>query len=57
MNAEDLVEFGASAVHPRQVSVVDDDSERELAEIIALELDLLDALPKFPDLGFFRVVG
>jgi len=50
VNTEDLVELSASAVHLRQIGVIDNDSERILAEIIALEFDLFDALPKFPDL-------
>ena len=29
----------------------------KLAEIVSLELDLLDALPEFPNLGLFRIVG
>ena len=52
-NTEDLVELGASAVHLRQIGVIDNDSERILAEIVVLEFDLLDALPKFSDLRLF----
>src|SRR5260370_22352340 len=56
VNTEDLVELGASAVHFRGVQVINDDGEGKLAEIVSLELDLLDALPEFPNLGLFRIV-
>ena len=52
-NTEDLVELSASAVHLRQIGVIDNDSERILAEIVVLEFDLFDALPKFSDLRLF----
>src|SRR5579859_6041269 len=57
VNTEDLVELGARAVHFRRVQVINHDGEGKLAEIVSLELDLLDALPEFPNLGLFRIVG
>ena len=56
VNTEDFVELGARPVHLGQVQVVDDDGERKLAEVVAVEFDLLDALAEFPNLGFFRIV-
>src|SRR5260370_41988409 len=56
VDAEEFVKLGASAVKLRLLEVVDDDCQGELAEIVALEFELLDALPEFPDLGFLRVV-
>src|SRR6266550_3673838 len=50
MDTEDLIELGACTVHPRRVQVIDDDGEGKLAEIVSLELNLLDAFPEFPDL-------
>jgi len=52
VDAEDFVKFGTGAVQLRLFEVVDDDCQGELAEIVALEFKLLDALPEFPDLGF-----
>src|SRR5712664_326269 len=57
VNAEDLIELGACSVHLCQVEVIDDDCEGKVAEIVALELDLLDALTELPNLGLFRIVG
>ena len=56
MHTEDLIKLGACMVHPRRVQVVDDDGEGKLAEIVPLELNLLDAFPEFPNLGLFRIV-
>src|SRR5260370_24615847 len=56
VDAEEFVKLGASAVKLRVIEVVADDCQGELAEIVALEFELLDALPEFPDLGFLRVV-
>src|SRR5258708_29360803 len=55
-NTEDLVELSASAVHLRQIGVIDNDSERILAEIVVLEFDLFDALRKFSYVLRFCVV-
>jgi hypothetical protein len=56
VNTEDLIELGACPVHLRRVQVIDDDGEGKLAEIVPLELDLLDALSEFPDLRLFRII-
>jgi hypothetical protein len=57
VNTEDLIELGACPVHLRRVQVIDDDSEGKLAEIVPFELDLLNALPKFSNLGLLRIIG
>src|SRR5260370_41693940 len=57
VNAEDLIKLSACAVHLRWVQVVDDDREGKLAEIVALQLDLLDAFPEFLNLGLFGIIG
>jgi hypothetical protein len=57
VNAEHFVKFGACAVHLCRVQVIDDDGERKLAEIVPVELDLLDALPELPNLRLLRIVG
>src|SRR5882762_1751812 len=56
-NAENLIELGACTLHLRQIEIVDDDCEGKLTEIVPLELDLLDALAKFPNLRLFRIIG
>ena len=56
MDAEDFVEVGAGAVHLGQIEVVNHDGQRKLAEVIPVQLDLLDAFAQFPDLGFLRIV-
>jgi len=57
VNTEDLIELGACTVHLRRVQVIDDDGEGKLAEIVPFELDLLNALPKFSNLGLLRIIG
>ena len=57
VNTEDLIELGACPVHLRRVQVIDDDGEGKLAEIVPFELDLLNALPEFPNLGLLRIIG
>jgi hypothetical protein len=57
VNTEDLIELGACPVHLRRVQVIDDDGEGKLAEIVPFELDLLNALPKFSNLGLLRIIG
>src|SRR6266851_157008 len=57
VNTEHLIELGACQVHLRRVQVIDDDGEGKLAEIVPLELDLLNALPKFANLGLLRVIS
>ena len=44
VRAEDFVKFGASGFDLCRIEVVNDDAEREVAEIIPLDLKLLDAL-------------
>src|SRR6266851_1414168 len=57
VNTEHLIKLGACQVHLRRVQVIDDDGEGKLAEIVPLELDLLNALPKFANLGLLRVIS
>ena len=56
VDAEDFVEVGARPVHLRHVEVVDHNGERKLSEVVAVQLDLLDAFAEFPNLGFLGVV-
>ena len=56
VDAEDFVEFGASAVDLGQIQVVNDDGQRKLAEIIAVQFDFLDAFAKFTHLRFLGIV-
>ena len=56
MNAEDLIKLSACAVHLRQIEVVNYNGQRKVAEVIPVQLDLLDAFTQFSDLGFFRIV-
>src|SRR6266849_8420156 len=56
VNTEDLIELGACPVHLRRVQVINDDGQGKLAEIVPLELDLLDAFAEFPDLRLLRIV-
>ena len=56
VDAEDFIEVGARPVHLGHVEVVNHDGERKLAEVIPVQLDLLDAFAQFPDLGFLGIV-
>src|SRR5579875_28279 len=56
MRAEDLVELGASGFDLGQIGVVDDNAQREMAEVVALDFKLLDALAQLANLRFLRVV-
>src|ERR1700674_3168950 len=56
MDAENFVKLGAGAVQFCLFEFVDDDCQGELAEIVALEFELLDALPEFPGLRFLGIV-
>src|SRR5882762_9175967 len=56
VNAEHLVELSACPFHFRQVEVVYNDGQREIAEVIAFKFDLLDAVPELSYLRFLRVV-
>src|SRR5208283_5283354 len=44
VDAENLIEVGACPVHLGQVQVVNHDGEGELAKVVSVQLDLLDAL-------------
>jgi hypothetical protein len=57
VNTEDLIELGACPVHLRRIQIIENDGERKLAEIVPSEFEFLDALPEFPNLGLFRIVG
>jgi hypothetical protein len=57
VNTEDLIELGACPVHLRRIQIIDNDGEGKLAEMVPSELEFLDALPEFPNLGLFRIVG
>ena len=56
MDAEHFVEFGARPVHLSRVEVVNHDGKRKLAEVVAVQLDFLDAFTEFPDLGFLGII-
>src|SRR5580704_5946865 len=56
MDAEDLVEVGARTVHLGHIQVINHDGQRELAEVIPVKLDFLDAFTEFPDLGFLGII-
>src|SRR3984893_1390034 len=56
VDTENLVEVGARSLNLGHVEVINDDSERELPEVIAMQLDLLDAFTQFSDLALFRIV-
>ena len=56
VDAEDLIEVGACAVHLGQIEVVNHDGQRKVAEVVPVQLDFLDAFAEFPDLGFLRIV-
>ena len=56
VNAENFIEVGACPVHLCQVQVVNHDGEGELAKVVSVQLDLLDAFSEFPDLGFLGIV-
>ncbi len=57
VNTEDLIELGACPVHFRRIQIIDNNGEGKLAEIVPSELEFLDALPEFPNLGLLRIVG
>src|SRR5579885_990586 len=44
VRAERFVEFGARGIYLRRIEVVDHNAQREMPEIVALDLKLLDAL-------------
>src|SRR6266436_1987556 len=56
MDAEHFVEFGARTVYLSRIEVVDDHGQRELAEVVPVELDFLDAFTEFPDLRLLRII-
>src|SRR6266487_256656 len=47
MDAEYFVELRACSVHFRRIEIVNDYSERELAEVISAKLNFLNAFPEF----------
>src|SRR5271157_6041534 len=56
VDAENLIEVGACPVYLGQVQVVNHDGEGELAKVVSVQFDLLDAFAEFPDLGFLVIV-
>src|SRR5271169_4577709 len=56
MDAEYLIKVGACPVHLGQVEVVNHYGQRKLAEVISVQLDLLDGFAELLDLAFFRIV-
>src|SRR5580700_5331827 len=56
VNAKYFVKLSRGAFDGREVLVVEDDGQRKLPVIIAMQLDLLNPFPQFANLRFFRVV-
>ena len=56
VNAEDFVELRGGAFHRGKIEVVQDDTQGKLAEVVAVQFDLLDALAELAHLRFLGIV-
>jgi hypothetical protein len=52
-DGKNLVEIGARGFDLGEVQVIDDDGERELAEVVAIHFEFFERLAEFADLRFF----